>query len=74
MELEFYRIGWRFFLGTFDNKYGVFDLEFRTLRERAFAFLNYPDLNKFSKAYMWMDLMFIIGSICEVTREPYLLF
>ena len=67
MELEYYRIGWRYMVGsTVTPPVDPALLHFNTCREKAFAFFNYPDSSRAARAYMYLDLMFILVSIAEV--------
>jgi hypothetical protein len=66
MELEYYRIGWRFAVGSSNHPPIDTYLQFNTCREQAFAFFNYPESSRAAKAFMYLDLMFILVSIAEV--------
>ena len=66
MELEYYRIGWRFIIGSCSTEPVDNFLNFRTYREKSFAFFNYPESSLAAKVYMYIDLVFILVSIVEV--------
>ena len=65
MELEYYRIGWRYVAGCLTSP-DITHLQFRGCREKAYAFFNYPEWCLPAKIYMLLDLFFIIVSIAEV--------
>ena len=71
LELEFYGIGWRYFMGTF--KEFTEDLAFNTFHEKTFAFFNYPEWKCYSKIYMILDIIMIMVSIVLfiVETDPY---
>lgn len=66
MELEYYRIGWRFMVGSCKTPPLDDFLNFRSCREKVFAFFNYPESSRAAKVYMYLDLLFILLSIAEV--------